>query len=63
MSVRSQDEGQRILRAVNDTAEDSVKPSESNSEQSGVNPIIVIAGVVTIAGIGGVGYYFMKKKR
>lgn len=39
----------------NDTAKDSVKPSESNSEQSGANPIIVIAGVVTIAGIGGVG--------
>jgi len=47
----------------NDTAKDSVKPSESNSEQSGVNPIIVIAGVVAIAGIGGIGYYITKKRK
>lgn len=47
----------------NDTAEDSVKPSERNSKQSGVNPIIVIAGVVAVAGIGGISYYITKKRK
>ena len=47
----------------NDTAESSTKPSEGNSEGSGANPLAIIAGVAALAGVGGAGYYIMKKKR
>ena len=47
----------------NDTAEDSTKPSEGNSEGSGANPLPVIAGVAALAGVGGAGYYIMKKRK
>ena len=47
----------------NDTAEGSGEPSECNSERSGANPLAIIAGVVALAGVGGAGYYIMKKKR
>lgn len=52
-----------------DTAEDKVtaerdrKPSEGNSERSGTNHLAIIAGVTALAGIGGIGYYFMKKRK
>ena len=47
----------------NDTAEGSGEPSEGDSERSGANPLAIIAGVVALAGVGGAGYYIMKKKR
>ena len=47
----------------NDTAEDSTKPSEGNSEGSGVNSLAIIAGVAALAGVGGAGYYIMKKRK
>ena len=43
--------------------EASTKPSEDNSKQPETNPLPIIAGVAALAGIGGAGYYFMKKKR
>ena len=36
---------------------------ESASEGSGVSSLAIIAGVVAVAGVGGAGYYIMKKKR
>ena len=47
----------------NDTTEGSGEQSEGNSERSGANPLAIIAGVVALAGVGGAGYYIMKKKR
>lgn len=47
----------------NDTVEGSTEPSEGNSEGSGVNALMIIAGVAALAGVGGAGYYIMKKKR
>ena len=47
----------------NDTAEGSTKPSEGNSEGSGANPLAIIAGVAALAGVGGAGYYIMKKRK
>ena len=47
----------------NDTAESSTKPSEGNSEGSGANPLAIIAGVAALAGVGGAGYYIMKKRK
>lgn len=41
----------------------SANASEGNSEQSGVNPIIVIAGVAAVAGICGIDYYITKKRK
>lgn len=39
----------------------SVNASDSHSERSKTDPLLIIAGVVAVAGIGGAGYYFMKK--
>lgn len=50
-------------REGNDTAENSGEPSESNSEPSGANSLAIIAGVVALAGVGGAGYYIMKRKK
>ena len=36
--------------------------SESDSERSGVDPLVIIAGVAALAGIGGAAYYINKKK-
>ena len=47
----------------NDTAEGSTKPSEGNSMASGANPLAIIAGVAALAGVGGAGYYIMKKRK
>lgn len=47
----------------NNAVESSTKPSEDNSKQPETNPLPIIAGVAALAGIGGAGYYFMKKKR
>ena len=47
----------------NSAVEGSTKPSEDNSKQPETNPLPIIAGVAALAGIGGAGYYFMKKKR
>ena len=46
----------------NDTPDSPSNGSEGDSERSGT-PLFIIAGVAAIAGIGVVGYYFMKKKR
>lgn len=37
--------------------------SEGNSVQSGANTLPIVLGAAAVAGIGGAGYYFMKKKR
>ena len=47
----------------NDTPDSPSSVSEDDSERSGANPLAIIAGVAALAGIGGAGYYFMKKKR
>lgn len=47
----------------NDTAEDESGTSEGDFERSGANPLAIIAGVIAVAGIGGVGYYIMKKRK
>ena len=47
----------------NDTAEDSTKPSEGNSEGTGVNSLAIIAGEAALTGVGGAGYYIMKKRK
>ena len=44
------------------TADSSANASEGNSERSGT-PLLIIAGVAAVAGIGGAGYYFMKKRK
>ena len=47
----------------NDTADDSTKPSEGDSEGSGANSLAIIAGVAALAGVGGAGFYIMKKRK
>lgn len=47
----------------NDTAESLASDSESDTERSAVNPLVLVAGVAAVAGIGGAGYYIMKKRR
>ena len=37
--------------------------SEGNSAQSGANPLPVVAGVAALAGVGGVAYYFTRKRK
>lgn len=44
-------------------ADSSANASEGNSERSEANPLLIIAGVAAIAGIGSAGYYFMKKRK
>lgn len=44
------------------TADSSVNASEGNSEHSGT-PLLIIAGVAAVAGIGGASYYLMKKRK
>ena len=46
----------------NITDESLPSGSESDSERSGVDPLVIIAGVAALAGIGGAAYYFNKKK-
>ena len=46
----------------NGTSESLPSESESDSERSGVNPLVIIAGVAALAGIGSAAYYFNKKK-
>ena len=46
-----------------DTAESIASSSEGNTERSGANPIALVAGVATVAIIGGVGFYMTKKKK
>ena len=55
-------EGVSVTEYTN-AVEASTKPSEDNSKQPETNPLPIIAGVAALAGIGGAGYYFMKKKR
>ncbi len=47
----------------NDTAVSPSGGSEGNSEGSGVNSLAIIAGVAALAGVGGAGYYIMKKRK
>ena len=47
----------------NDTAVSPSGGSEGNSEGSGVNFLAIIAGVAALAGVGGAGYYIMKKRK
>lgn len=47
----------------NDTADTPSSSSEGNSTQSETNPLPVIAGVAALAGIGGIGYYMMRKRK
>ena len=48
---------------VNNTAEDSAKPSVSDSERSESNALPIIVGIAAVAGVGGAGYYFLKRRR
>ena len=45
-----------------DIAESIAGSFEGNTERSGANPIVLVAGVASIATIGGIGF-FMKRKR
>lgn len=45
------------------TADSSANASEGDFERSKANPLLIISGVVAVAGIGGAGYYFMKKRK
>lgn len=45
------------------TADSSANTSEGNSERSETNPLLIIAGVAAVAGIGGASYYLMKKRK
>ena len=47
----------------NDTAVSPSGGSEGNSEGFGVNSLAIIAGVAALAGVGGAGYYIMKKRK
>ena len=47
----------------NDTAVSPSGGSKGNSEGSGVNSLAIIAGVAALAGVGGAGYYIMKKRK
>ncbi len=44
------------------TADSSANASEGNYERS-ETPLLIMAGVAAVAGIGGAGYYFMKKRK
>ncbi len=44
------------------TADSSANASEGNSERS-ETPLLIIAGVAAVAGIGGASYYLMKKRK
>ncbi len=44
------------------TADSSVNASEGNSERS-EPPLLIMAGVAAVAGIGGASYYLMKKRK
>ena len=46
----------------NNTSESLPSESESDSERSGVDPLVIIAGLAALAGIGGAAYYINKKK-
>lgn len=46
----------------NITDESLPSGSESDSERSDVDPLVIIAGVAALAGIGGAAYYINKKK-
>ena len=45
------------------TANAAETVSESDSEPSGINPLLIIAVVAAAAGIGGAGYYIIKKRK
>lgn len=47
----------------NDTAVSPSGGSEGNSEGSGANSLAIIAGVAALAGVGGVAYYFTRKRK
>ena len=51
------------LAEGNDTTVRPSGGSEGNSEGSGVNSLAIIAGVAALAGVGGAGYYIMKKRK
>ena len=44
-------------------ADSSVNASEGDSKRSKANPLLIIAGVAAVAGIGGAGYYITKKRK
>lgn len=46
----------------NDTNDSNARLSEGDSERSGT-PLLIIAGVVAVAGIGGISYYITKKRK
>lgn len=45
------------------TADSSANASEGDSKRSETNPLLIISGVAAVAGIGGAGYYLMKKRK
>ena len=47
----------------NDTTDTPSSGFEGNSAQSGANPLPVVAGVAALAGVGGVAYYFTRKRK
>lgn len=47
----------------NDTTVSPSSGSEGTPAQSGANPLPIIAGVAALAGVGGAGYYIMKKRK
>ena len=60
---RTEKASESIATEDNDVAADSsTNASEGNSERS-ATPLLIIAGVAAVAGIGGAGYYFMKKRK
>ena len=46
----------------NNANESLTSESEGDSERSGVDPLVIIAGVTALAGVGGAAYYINKKK-
>ena len=47
----------------NNTTSSPSDVSEGNSDDSGVNPLAIIAGVAALAGVGGAAYYFTRKRK
>lgn len=60
----TQTASESVAAEDNEVATDSsANASEGNSKRSGTNPLLIIAGVAAVAGIGGAGYYITKKRK
>ena len=56
------DDGEESPRVKGKVTGRTETASEGNSKRSGT-PLLIIAGVAAVAGFGGAGYYFMKKRK